>query len=633
MLELMRRKAATWVFRVLGVFLIGSFALWGVGDYVRRSTLPETVAEVGDLTISGRDLSTQFRREMNRLRTTLGQSLDTETAQRLGLVDRTLDSLVVDRLFRIDAQKHDVVISDDRVAEQVRREPAFQGALGQFDRNQFVNVLIQNDMTEEFFVGSLREQMVRTQLTDALTAGIVIPNAVIDAVYRYRNERRVADMVAIPVDSIAVPPEPTEAEIAAYHEANPELFSRPERREITLATLDPEDVAGGIKPTDDRIRDAYEARRASLQVPERRAIRQVLARDEATAKAVSAALQANPSLDEAVKTAGGDKATVADLGLLARGDVPLAALVEPAFALALGTPSAAVSTPLGWHILVVDRIEPGHLPSLAEVHDQIVRDLVRDESVEAVVALANKFEDSLGAGQSLEVAAQANGLKLADHKTIDAQGRDEAGNPLPTIPADPRFLSSVFELESGQSSTLRETEAGGFYMVRVDKVIPRALRPLGEVRADVIAGWKRNQRLDQARKKADEIVAAIKDGKSLGTVASTMDLRLVSSRPFNRFALEPEIGVPAALAAALFRVKPGEATSVQSPDGYVVGQLTRIVDADPAADPSGRTAVRERLQTTFSAELLIQYADELRARYGVKIDRNAVAQLFPTSSP
>jgi len=112
-----------------------------------------------------------------------------------------------------------------------------------------------------------------------------------------------------------------------------------------------------------------------------------------------------------------------------------------------------------------------------------------------------------------------------------------------------------------------------------------------------------------------------------------MDLRLVSSRPFNRFALEPEIGVPAALAAALFRVKPGEATSVQSPDGYVVGQLTRIVDADPAADPSGRTAVRERLQTTFSAELLIQYADELRARYGVKIDRNAVAQLFPTSSP
>jgi peptidyl-prolyl cis-trans isomerase D len=630
MLELMRRRAATWVFRILALFLIASFGLWGIGDYLRRIQTPDSAAEVGDTSISVRDLSMQYRRQLGQLRASLGPAFDPQSAQRLGLAERAIDSMVVDRLYQLEAHRLGIVVPDAQVIDQVHREAAFQNQLGQFDRQQFDRVLQQNDMTEDTFLGSLRAQMTRAQITDALTAGLGVPTVLADTLYRYRNEKRVADVVMIPLSAAGEVGEPDEAALAAFHEANRELFSRPEMREITFVTIDPDDLAAGIKPSEEKIKEEYEDRRASLTVPERRAIRQIFSRDETAIRAVSDALKGGASFADAAKAAGDGKASLIDLGTVARQDLPVKELADQAFGLSADQPGKPVRSPLGWHILMVDKIEPGRTPTLAEVHDEIAKSVAHDDSVEAAVATANKLEDTLGGGASLDDAAARLGLKLTAHKVVDAQGQDANGQPVAGLPSDPTFLRTAFEVETGQLSTLRETEGGGYYMIRVDRIDPSALRPLAEVRDAVIAGWKRAQREEAARKKAEQIAAEVAPGKSLAEIAKELGLHVDTSKPFGRIALDPQTGVPAALAAALFRVNLGQAATAQGENAYAVGQVVRIVAADPTADQPGRERLRSAVAGAMTNDLLTQYADDLRTRYRVRINPDAVAQVYPT---
>ncbi|MGE0747820.1 MAG: SurA N-terminal domain-containing protein [Rhodospirillales bacterium] len=630
MLDVMRRRAGTWVFRILAVFLIASFGLWGIGDYVHRMEVPDTAAEVGGTTISVRELSAQYRRQLAQLRASLGPAFDPQSAQRLGLAEHTIESMVADRLFQVEARRLGVTVPDALVVEQVHREPAFHNQVGQFDRMLFDRVLQQNDMTEDSFVGGLREQMVRAQLVNALTAGFVAPQALADAVYRYRNEKRVADVVLVPFSEVGDVGEPDETALAAFHEANRELFSRPELREITFATIDTQAIADRLKPSDARIKEEYENRRASLSVPERRAVRQIFARDEAAIRAAAQALAGGATLEDAAKAAGDDKASVVDLGTVAQPDLPIKALADQAFALPAGKAGEPVQSPLGWHILQVDKVEPGHTPPLEEVREAIARDVAHEEAVEAAVGVANRLEDTLGGGATLDDAAARLDLKLTAHTIIDAQGHGPDGKPVDGLPQDPNFLRTAFEQEAGQLSTLREMENGSFYMIRVDRIDPSALRPLAEVRDAAVAAWKRNQREEAARKKAEEIAGKVTPEKSLAEVAREMELRVDTTRPFGRVALDAEAGVPAALAAALFRVGPGQAATAQGDNAYAVGQVVRVVAADPAADQQGRERLRNALTGSLANDIQLQYAAELRTRYGVSINQKAVTQVYPS---
>ncbi len=48
--------------------------------------------------------------------------------------------------------------------------------------------------------------------------------------------------------------------------------------------------------------------------------------------------------------------------------------------------------------------------------------------------------------------------------------------------------------------------------------------------------------------------------------------------------------MPPQVQEALFRLKQGETTMVETPDGFVVVRLAEIADPDPATDPAGRGA-------------------------------------------
>jgi len=136
-----------------------------------------------------------------------------------------------------------------------------------------------------------------------------------------------------------------------------------------------------------------------------------------------------------------------------------------------------VRSPVGWHILLVDRVEPGRTPSFAETRAKIREDLAREQAVDAVVKLANQVEDTLAGGATLEEAARQVNAKLLRFRSVEQSGRSADGDPEDGLLVLRRFLQAAFETNATEVSDLIETSLGGYFLVRVDRVVPPALEP------------------------------------------------------------------------------------------------------------------------------------------------------------
>ena len=84
------------------------------------------------------------------------------------------------------------------VRNTIYENPAFRGPDGKFDRRLFAQVLMMNRLSEDQLVARMREEIPRNELLQAVTSGIEPPRPLVEALYRYRNEKRIADIVSHP---------------------------------------------------------------------------------------------------------------------------------------------------------------------------------------------------------------------------------------------------------------------------------------------------------------------------------------------------------------------------------------------------------------------------------------------------
>jgi peptidyl-prolyl cis-trans isomerase D len=628
MLETMRSKAASWVVKILFLFLILSFAVWGVGDMFRGRGTPQTVAEVGGTEIPSQELSEQFRQLMNSMRSRLGDSFDTQKAVQLGLLDQTLDQIINGQLLLLNAQHLGLTISDDLIRTTIRSAPEFHGVGNTFDPMRFREFLVQQGFPSEgAYVTRLRRDMLRHQVTSAVTDGAAPPKQLVDLLFSYRNEHRVADVVAVPLGDPKSLANPDPSTIEAFYKKNPGMFTAPEYRQITAIYLDPVERAAGIKVPEQRLKEEYQSRLPSLSVPERRDLEQLLFQDEAAAQKVYAAIKGGMSFAKAAKDVAKKEPTA--LGKMTKGELP-ASLASVAFSLPKDGVSPPTKSPLGWHVVHVIGIDPGKTPSFDEVKQRIHDDLARDMAVDQLSRLTNQLDDALAGGATLEEAASKIGARLVKVDAVDAHGLGRNGKPVAGAPKDPKFLNVAFSSPQGEVSTIEETRDGGFFVLRVDKIVPPAVRPLDEVRSQAIAAWKARELRDRARKEATALRDAAKGAGSLTKAAGKQGLKVVTSKPFTRFIREPSSPVPDALATELFRLKPGGLAMVESDNGYVVGELKSITPADPAQNKDEIKTIQDQLRTAVGQDLFGQYVSALKQRYTVKINHEAVDSIVST---
>ena len=140
----------------------------------------------------------------------------------------------------------------------------------------------------------------------------------------------------------------------------------------------------------------------------------------------------------------------------------------------------------------MQRIVPGKTPTFGDVRSSIRLDLGRERAIDDLVKVANKLEDALAGGATIEEAAKQINAATLKTPPIDAGGRPADGTPMNTLPKVEKFLRTAFEGKDGAISDLIETRSGGYLIVRVDSITPPAIRPLDSVRQKVITAWNKS---------------------------------------------------------------------------------------------------------------------------------------------
>jgi peptidyl-prolyl cis-trans isomerase D len=623
MLQALRSTVGSWIVKILFVLLILSFGVWGIGDIFRGRT-DTTAAEVGDVKISTVELDNAFRQEVNRLRQMLGGQIDAEQAKALGLVNQTLDQLIQRHLLTQAADDAGLRVGDPLVLGQLRAEPAFRNDLGQFDPEQFRRVLAANQLTEDGYVQLLRTEIKRTQLVGAVAAGAQAPGPLVEDLFRRQAERRIADTVLVPNAAMGDVGTPDDAALTAFHQEKAVRFTAPEFRKLTVGKLTVDDIAKDITVSDEDLHAAYDARAAEFQTPERRTVDQVLVADEAAARKIESSVAQGQSLEEAAAAAG---AEVLTLNSLAREDL-LPELTEPVFSLQQGGISAPVQSPLGWHVVRVSGIEPGSTQVFEQVRDTVLADVKRDRAMDTVFESANKVEDALAGGATIEDVAQRFGLRLIEVPAIDANGRKPDGGVVEGLPAAQQVAQAAFGLQQGAATTLTETPDGDYFIARVDAITPATLRPLDSIRAEVVAAWQADQRAQRATKTAGEIEERLKAGSTPQDIAASVPGTVAGVTPALTRAGRENGGLPPGLVQRLFEMKQGEVATAPTQDGQIVVRLKEIQSVDPSTADAQVAQVRQGVQQAIAGDLLAQFTEALRQRYPVSIHQNTIDTMF-----
>lgn len=625
MLQLIRSKAASLVVKILFALLIVTFGIWGIGDVLLKTTIDTTVATVGGTKISAEQLNQEVRAEITRLRGVFGGNFDVEQAKQLGVVDQQLDTLINDTLINLEVDRLKLAVGDQGVRDFVMSNQMFKNQAGQFDPGRYQAILAQNQLTPQQYEARVHNDLVRSALVEAVGAGGAAPKPLVDTLYRIRAEKRVADTVFIPYASVTDVGEPSETQLTEFHDKHQEQFRAPELRSFTVAYLTLDDLAKTIKPSADEVSAEYQKRVEEFKTPERRHLEQILVPDQSVADQAEAALKGGRTFATVAKDVAKLPTGAIDLGTVAQSDLP-AEVADTAFKLPQDGVSDPIKSPFGWHIVHVLSIEPAKTETLDAVKTRIANEIARDQAGDQMSRLSNKVDDALAGGADLDKVANDLGLTLAKVADTDQGGHTIDGGSVTVPQPATEILATAFGTDQGQVSGVTETQEGGLYVVRVDKVTPAAVRPLAQVRDQALKAWQRDQRVAAVDKRAKEILDAVNGGAPLRDVAAQQKLNVTTTPRLEHSGKDG--GLPAALVAKLFELKLRQAASGESGDGAYVAQLTEIVAADPAAAQAQVQQLQRQLNGAMQADLLVEFERGLRQRFSVSIDQAKVDRAF-----
>lgn len=631
MLTALRSKASSWVVKALLTVLMLSFAVWGVGDFLREAGDKErAVAEVGNEDILTSQLRKQLSATISSVTRQSGITISSEQAKQFGLDQMALNQLIEDRVYSAYGAKLGMRVSRDLILQRIRTFPAFLNEQGQFDPLRFESALRRMEVSESDFAEEFRVSTIKSFIIGSINNGVALPKAMAESIYASRGEERVAKTILIADTSITEQFTPDEESLKKYHETNSARYQAPEYRAVTLVRLDPESLVPSITVSDEEIAQTYEADKAKYLMPEGRDIETVSYPDEAAAKAAFDLLKSGRSLTDVAQTSENPvkplQAATQDSLSQTLGDE----LAKAAFAAAEGAVTDPVETLDGWVIARVAKISPARQQTLDEVKTGIKHDLALSQAQDQIHDIGNQFEDLRGAGQKLEEAANALKLPVTTIAAMDITGQDETGAPIAGVAADQNLLQVMQSTSEGQETRLEDAGNGGYYALRVDKVIPAATRPLEKVREAVIADWRASKLREAAAAKAQDLAQRIQAGETLDKIAAEAGVAMKTSDPFTRRESEPTADLSSALISKTFELKVGDVATGRSAndDGEVVLIVSEVKPVDLSKRSVEIQDLRDGMKQQIADDMAAQLSGALRTEVGVSIDQAAIDALF-----
>jgi peptidyl-prolyl cis-trans isomerase D len=628
-LNVMRAGAQNKVVKtVLFGFLLmatGGLAL-GSGSSLFRNGLHANNAVV---TIAGEKMSPVAFDNIVR-RTLSRQSMDTDTAWQLGLIDQILNNEISNNLLTLAAKDNGIYIGDDVIVGQIKQIVAPYVSSTVTAQQALKSILMSQGMSEQQLVGALRQEMTNNIMRSAV---VMAANVSVDAeandLYQYTFENRAVRALLLPNDKVEGVQEATDEVLLPFYQAGQERYAIPETRSFTLAVLSPDAVKNTLEITDEDLQAMYDEQVDSFTTAEKRNLEQAILTDQAQAEAVVTRLGKGESMKDAIKAETGS--TDAYLGTAGFEEKGLTKeIAEKAFSADKGAVIGPVQSALGYHVLVVKDTVPVHTRSFDEVKKELRDEALHDKLADQMYALSGQIDDHIAGGGTLDDLVDEMKLKMEKFGPLRADGSTAESKDGFKEHADDRnaILQTAFEIAEGDTSPVMELADGSFAAVRVEKVTPKTYKPFDEVKGELAKVWIKDQREVLNKQKAQDILNKLQSGetdldkaaKEAGLSVRAVDVVRGKDTP---------APLTEAAKTAVFATRKGQFAMAPGMGGYAVFTVTdvNVPDVSKAAKEDIEK-VRANATQGMQQEIFTMYLENLRKKYGVKVNRHQLEQMY-----
>jgi peptidyl-prolyl cis-trans isomerase D len=618
MLSALRNGAKSTPMRIFLIALAIGFAMWGIDDVFRSVSSNDAAVRAGKIEVSAVEAAIEF----DRARRSYLPGLNSSEAISQGLLNEVLGGLARRALLTAEADRLNLTVTREMEKAHLANEPAFQDETGRFSALQFSNVISRADLDEASYFNYLRQDLLRAQLIDALTTGMAYPSNLVERIAAWRIERRIIDYVEVPVD-IQAEADPVDSEIDSWYSENKDSYNSPDLRYVTALFLSPEILIDDVSITEDEKKLFYEDNINLYSVPERRALRQMIFNtlDEAQ----SAIDQINEGATFTAVAEDMLSLTDADtrLGALSREDLS-EALIDPVFNAEQGVVIGPVSSLLGQHVLIVDKISAGATSDYSNVEGSIEGELKREAATDLVYTRIAEVEDELATGATLEEVANTTGSMLIRIDGMDRNGFDIDGQPIDEIADNTKFRQSVWTSSIGENGLVEETDADTYFVVRVDNETLSAERPLADVLDRVLVDIKTERAIGKARQAAENLAEA----NDIAATAAANGQNVITTPSFRRDGVSFDHSSARLIANKTFQINLDETAIVETGDFFIVITVTEIEPASGEALDAEIGVMEESLSQNIQTDLGAVMIDGLSEVHEIEVNPAIVETLL-----
>ncbi len=620
MLDSLRRGAQGVIAKLLFGVLILSFVVWGVAD-VFRGYGEGAIARVGKTEISTADFQQSYQAQLDNLRRRFGGRITPEQARAFGFDSQVLQQLVGAAAIDNHTRDLQLGLSEDAIAEKIKRDSRFVGIDGKFSKPAFDGFLRQNGLNERKYIALHRRDEVRDQLTVAMMEAVQVPTVALDLLHRYREETRTVQYFTIDSAKAVKLDAPDDAKLTATYEQNKRQFVTSEQRKLAVLLLTVAELKKSIAISDDDVKVAFEQEPDRFSVPEKRKVQQVAFPDKAAAEVALKAIAGGKSFADVAKEAGAKDADI-DLGLVTKRALIDQKIADAAFSLAKDKVSGVVEGRFATVLLRVSEIEPGKQKTLIEVSAEVRDRLAAERAAADIQKLHDTVDDNRSSGKTLQQIAEALKLKFVDVAAIDAKGFGPDGKPAFDGPDAERILAAAFAGKVGVEAEAVEISDGGYAWIDVVAIMAETQKLFDDVKPAVNALWVETETKKALTAAAQKLTERLGQGEALDKLAAEAGGTVVTTEPMLRGA--KPTGLTEQAVTQTFALARGAASSAETADGKS-RTVFKVVDviAAPAPAAEQKDRLKAELLRQMQTDAMAGYLAQLQEQQGVTINNAA----------
>ncbi len=631
-MKALRDSAAGGVFKfIIFGFLfmaVGGMALMDVGGFFRNGGISgNDAARVGNSTVSMSTFDHLVRRSLAQA------NIPVKEAWKLGYIEQLLQGEISARLLSQSAGDAGIIVDDRHVAKEVSAMIAPMVQPGQKPKDVLRQILASQGMSEADIATAVRRDLTLKLLQGTIQGGFAsVSDSTTRDLFAFQNEKRDVQYVIFSDKDVADIAPPTEEQLTALYEAGKESSAKPETRNLKLLKIKADALKRTIDITDEEVKNYYEDNIELYSRDTQHTLEQAVLESEDDAKALVEKVKGGATLEQAARTMKRDSSYLGEK-TYEPAEIPADIKKEIGEA-KKGDVIGPVKTALGYRVAVVKSLEPAQVTSMDNAKAEIRKDLMETKLADQQYEVANRIDDSLAGGASLEDLRKEGEIEITDLPVVNrfGLGPDNKDALKPFEQYRNIITGSGFDLSEGETSPMTETSDGVFVAVHVEKVTPKTYTPFEESRPSLEKLWNENSRRTRRIMAVSQHLAEL--GTSAQDAPSFAKTQGKSLQSANALGREDKMPSPFTDSSreALFNAEPGKPFPVEIDGGSAIAWVTssRLPETVDTGSESYKKFAAD-LKSGEQNEAVMVYVGSKRKKYGASVNHRLLEQVYGQS--